>query len=365
VERLEAQKRTDSEQEGGILGEFLDPWFAGLDDPRGTQAKTMTELLAGYSKTEYGEKRAASSVGGTEEYREAFPVTSYRTLAPLLQRVREGDYSALLPETAQTWVMTRGTTGKSKVLPATETHLSQILGFGARAVVNFALKRDREVLEKPVLNLNFPSRVGEFETEGKGMSYGFSSGTYARLFPGTKKSDWGKRFELAYQTARNEDVGSLMGVTQVMVAFASYVKERHGERPRDFWRPRGLFCTSTAKIHTKYEPILRHSYGPVPVVEMYTATEGVFAQQRDELPYVCPNYDGYLFEVLSGKGAKMLHEMKVNEWGSLVVSTSMLPRYEIGDLIESLGKGYFRVFGRKGIRGRAEHYAFNMLTFRF
>ena len=105
-------------------------------------------------------------------------------------------------------------------------------------------------------------------------------------------------------------------------------------------------------------------YGPSPVVEMYTATEGAFAQQLDGNPYVSPNYDGYLFEVVTGRGVKMLHDLGRNEWGRLVVSTTMLPRYDIGDLIESAGKGYFRVFGRNRTATRVEHRLFNLLAVR-
>jgi hypothetical protein len=215
-------------------------------------------------------------------------------------------------------------------------------------------------------------------------AYGYSSGTYAKLNPklmgarlvpnqeeidafggGIKKSDWESRFELAYQQTRSVDIGSLMGVTPVMVAFGTYVKRKHSVRPKDIWKPRALFCTSVAKIHTKYAPILSHIFGPSPVVEMYTATEGVFAQQRDELPYVSPNYDGYLFEVVTGNGTKMLHEMTPNEWGKLIVSTSFLPRYDIGDLVEAVGKGYYRIFGRNNFMVRVEHRLFNLSTFRF
>jgi len=37
--------------------------------------------------------------------------------------------------------MTRGSTGKSKVLPATQTHLKQIYSCGARGLINYAVKR--------------------------------------------------------------------------------------------------------------------------------------------------------------------------------------------------------------------------------
>jgi hypothetical protein len=370
-------------EEPSILNQIVAPWYESLADPKKSQEDLLRTLVGGYSRTEYGEAHGASKVEGIDEYRSSFPIASYKFLLPYIKRVQSGEHFALLHEPARLWVMTRGSTGASKVIPATETHLAQILEMGARCVVNFALKRDREVIETPVLNLNFPSEVSELQLASRREKYGYSSGTYAKAFPslegarlipdqseidalggGITRKDWERRFELAYERARREDVGSLMGVTPVIRAFGSYLKRRHGLRPRELWKPRALFCTSVAKIHTKYGPELRSLYGPSAVVEMYTATEGVFAQQLDELPYVSPNYDGYLFEVATGKGVKMLHELRPNEWGRLVVSTTMLPRYEIGDLVEAMGRGYFRVFGRDRVLTRAEHYAFNLLSLR-
>jgi hypothetical protein len=51
----------------------------------------------------------------------------------------------------------------------------------------------------------------------------------------------------------------------------------------------------------------------------------------------------------------MLHEMKRGEWGRLVISSVILPRYLIGDLIECMGKRYYRVFGRDNFYNVIEH----------
>ena len=102
-------------------------------------------------------------------------------------------------------------------------------------------------------------------------------------------------------------------------------------------------------------------YGDVSVVEMYTATEGAFGQQMDDYPYWRPNYDLYVFEVETGKEVKMLHELTRGEWGRLIVSTPILPRYKIGDLVECMGKDYFRVFGRDKPRTVLEHRLYRAL----
>jgi hypothetical protein len=129
--------------------------------------------------------------------------------------------------------------------------------------------------------------------------------------------------------ARGQNVTAAMGVTPVILSFARYIKRKYGKKPADIWKTQALFCTS------------------VPIVEMYTATEGVFGQQLDDLPYITPNYDSYFLEVATGKGVKMLHELKRGEWSRIIISSCMFPRYDIGDLIEAAGKNYFRVFGRK------------------
>ena len=58
-------------------------------------------------------------------------------------------------------------------------------------------------------------------------------------------------------------------------------------------------------------------------------------------------YDLFFFEVLVGDKMKLLHEMRPGERGSMVVSTPILPRYRIGDLILAKEPPYFRCIGRE------------------
>jgi hypothetical protein len=364
-----------------LLESFVEPWYHSLTDPEKSQRDALEVLLKGYAKTEYGERFGAAGVNSPEGYTAIFPVCSYRSLQPIIDEVLSGKESALLPEKVARWVMTRGSTGRPKLIPATETFLSSILSLGARAIVNFALKKRPSVLTRGVINLNFPSEVGNIASSAGGGPYGYSSGTYAKLNPGLglarlvprqeeidalgsgiARADWEKRFELVYDRVRGEDIGCVMGVTPVILAFAGYLRRRHSELPRELWPLDAIFCTSVSKIQTKYSPQLRHYFGEVPVVEMYTATEGVFAQQMDDLPYLRPNYDAYFFEVRAGGRVRMLHQLRRGEWGSLIVSTPLFPRYEIGDLIEAQGKDYYRVIGRTRRLVSTEHVLFNILT---
>jgi len=370
----------DEDALNSLLQPIIGPWYASLENPQRSQEQVLGELLKKYAETDYGKSHTASSINSVADYQKGFPKIDYKGLLPYFAQVKNGDYKAILPEQPECWVMTRGSTGRAKVLPATQTHLKQIFTCGARALINYAVrKKNFEVFTGDILNLNFPSSVHTMTTDGKEVTYGYSSGTYARLNPmfdrvsliprqdeidalgsGIGRTDWEKRFELVYQQALERNVTATMGVTPVILAFARYIQRKHGKKPEDLWKFQALFCTSVRKIQFKYAPVFRKYFGPSPVVEMYTATEGVFAQQVDDLPYVTPNFDAYFFEVDTGKDVKMLHELKRGEWGSLLISSCMFPRYEIGDMIEAAGKNYYRVFGRRKTLTLLEHRLYRL-----
>ena len=373
--RLSAKTGTD------FLEQIVSPWYEALENPAEAQQQVLRNLVGEYGKTLYGKNHAALDVETAADFRESFPKINYKGLCPYFEEIKRGNHAVLLSEPPLCWVMTRGSTGPEKVFPVTKTHLEQIFVCGARALVNHALKKnDFELLTGKILNLNFPSQVITTDAGGQKITYGYSSGTYAKLNPmlsqvsllprqeeidalgsGITKPDWERRFELVYEKALSERVVAAIGVTPVILSFGRYVKRRHGRKPRDLWNFRALICTSVRKIQFKYAPILRKYFGEVPVVEMYSATEGVFAQQLDDLPYVTPNYDKYYFEVETSKGLKMLHELKRGEWGRIIISSCLFPRYDIGDMIEAMGKNYFRVFGRAKTLIILEHRLYKLL----
>lgn len=357
------------------INKNLGEWEDSLSNPSESQETLLEDLLKDYALTDYGQRYRAGEISTIKEYRKAFPTVTYTDLVPLFNRVKEGDPGAFLMEDPITWVMTRGTTGSSKIVPVTQRHLDSLIKGGSRAVLNFSIRNGGlDMLMGGVLNLQFPSNTASMKVNGEDTVYGFSSGTYAKLNPmmaglrliprqeeidaletGLTKKDWEQRYEFIYEIAKEEKVVTIIGVAPVQTGFARYVKRKHGVYPKDLWNLKVIYCTSVAKIQNKYAPVLRRMFGDVPVVEMYTATEGAFAQQKDEYPYVVPNYDLYLFEVEVRGGEKMLNELKRGEWGRLIVSTPMLPRYKIGDLIEAMGNNYFRVFGRDKPQTVLEH----------
>jgi hypothetical protein len=247
----------------------------------------------------------------------------------------------------------------------TATDLRMRISAG-RAMVNYVVSTGRyDLFEGVNLNLNFPSRVGTLQVGEREVAYGYSSGIYTKyvsaftpirsaptqdeidaLGGGKTARDWEARFELAYQKCQDQKVTLVGGVAPTAIRFARYLRRAHGVYPKDLWQTQVMTLGSVPGINTRYEPALKALYGPVAIREIYGATEGMFGQQRDERRAWVPNYDLFFFEVQTRSGVKLLHEMRPGELGSLIVSTPILPRYQIGDLLLALQPPYFRCIGR-------------------
>lgn len=349
-----------------LLEMFLQPWFDSLNDPEGSQMAVLKRLLEEYAQTGYGKQNHANEVRTLEEYRRAFPVLTYDGYKGMIEEAKASMINPLLHEEILAWAITRGTVeGESKFIPMTPTDMRMRISAG-RAVMNYVLRtKQPEILQGANINLNFPSVVGTIKTDDVELEYGYSSGIYLKhttsslirsvpaqeeidtLGGGKTIQDWERRFELAYQKARDEIITFIGGVAPTAVAFGSYLHSAHGVYPKDIWKTiKVLTLGSVPGINTKYVPRLRALYGPVDVVEIYGATEGMFGQQLDDNRAWAPNYDLFFFEVGIDDKVKMLYEMLPGETGSLIVSTPTLPRYKIGDLIRAYRPPYYRCIGR-------------------
>ncbi len=351
-----------------ILLAAVQDWYDSLEAPALAQERVLHRLLQGYAKTRDGQAHGAGQIDTAEDYRRAFPARTYQDYLPLLERVYAGDLGLLLYEEPVGIAMTRGTTGNQpKRIPMTPDDL-QSRPAASRAVLNHVLRtRQFDILTGVNLNLGFPSRLGTMYIGDKEVDVGYSSGIYIRhvssktlitsvptmdqidaLGGDQEASAWERRFELAYQKAKDRHVTILGGVVNVFLKFGAYLKKKHGVRPKEVWQARVMTLGSAPGINTKWEPALQANWGSqAAILEIYGATEGMFGQQKDERRAWSPNYDLFFFEVEVNGKVKMLHEMRPGEIGSLIVSTVVLPRYRIMDLIRAYDPPYFRCIGRE------------------
>jgi hypothetical protein len=350
-----------------IVQAQLDPWNEALEDPPKTQQEVLHNLLRDYARTDYGAQHGAANIETIADYQRAFPVISYEDVKPMIERVMAGEVRLLLCEEPIGWAITRGTTkGESKFIPMTLTDLGLRISAG-RAMLNYVAGAGRyDLFAGANLNLNFPSVVGTVTVGDREVEYGYSSGIYTKhvsaftpirsvpaqeeidaLGGGKSERDWDRRFELAYEKCKDLNVTLVGGVCPTAIRFARYLRRVHKLYPKDLWKTQIMTLGSVAGINTRYQPALNALYGPAVIREIYGATEGMFGQQRDDKRAWVPNYDLFFFEVATRSGIKMMHEMRPGEMGGLIVSTPILPRYRIGDLILAFQPPYFRCIGRE------------------
>ena len=346
---------------------LLQPWHESIQDPVKAQQTILHKYLSDYAKTEYGKQHGAAQIDTLEDYRRAFPIVRYEDYKPLIDRVMAGEINLLLWEDPIGWAITRGTTkGESKFIPMTPTDMRMRVSAG-RAMMNYVVATKRFDLFAGVnLNLNFPSVVGKIKVGDRELEYGYSSGIYTRhvstttpirsvpgqeeidaLGGGKSVKDWEKRFGLAYEKCKDQNVTLVGGVCPTAIRFAQYMHKMHKVYPKDLWKTQIMTLGSVPGINTHYQASLHATYGPAAIREIYGATEGMFGQQLDNQRAWTPNYDLFFFEVETPSGVKMLHEMRPGEMGGLIVSTPILARYRIGDLIRAFTPPYFRCIGRE------------------
>jgi hypothetical protein len=296
-----------------------------------------------------------------------------------------GETHALLEAEPLGWAMTRGTTGTSKFIPMTPRDL-ELRHNAARAVIQYVLHSKRyEIFMGANLNLSFPSIVGTKIVNERTIEYGYATGIYVkhvsartpiRTIPSmqqiddlggdTSKDAWNARFQLAYDTAKDENMTILGGAVQVAMKFGKWLRKTHGVYPKDVWDFGVLSLGSAPEINAGLRPKLLAYYGQhTGLVEIYGATEGMFGQQLDDRRRWVPNYDLYFFEVETKDGIKLLHEMRPGETGSLIASTPVLPRYKILDLIRAFEPPYFLCVGRDRPWTRAVYWLRRALQFDF
>ena len=335
-----------------------------LEAVENAQMRVLEDLLREYAETSYGASRGASEISSLEDYRRRFPVVSYRDLEPYIERILWGEWRSLLSEPPSRFGATSGTRGVPKLIPLTPSDIEDRLRVMARGL-RIVEERIGTGLGEACLSIYFPSRVLDIDVGGRLVPCGYISGIHAAIleergFPikppvremdaigdGVGRRDWEQRFKLVYEYLRGVEVGFAVGSAYAMYMFGKYLEERLKLPPRDVWSISLMLCAGEPHI-PDYSRDLRKLYGrDLVVVEAYGATEGMFAMQLGKKPYLTPFYDAYLFEIRVGGRVKMLYEMEEGEVGSLIISTRVLPRYEIGDLVKCYVKGtLFRVVGR-------------------
>jgi hypothetical protein len=136
---------------------------AATHEPRRVQEALLLRFLTRHADTDFGRDHGFSSIRTPADFRRLVPVAGYERLEPYLERVRRGDFRALLADRAvHMFALTSGTTAARKYIPVTPSYLADYRRgwniWGLRAF------RDHpEVRLRPIVQLS--GDWDEFRTE--------------------------------------------------------------------------------------------------------------------------------------------------------------------------------------------------------
>jgi hypothetical protein len=94
-------------------------------NPRGTQETLLRRILAYHSDTDFGHDHAFGLIRNIADFRRQLPVAAYDYFEPYIERVRKGDFRALLGDSqVHMFALTSGTTAARKFIPVTPQYLA-------------------------------------------------------------------------------------------------------------------------------------------------------------------------------------------------------------------------------------------------
>ena len=211
---------------------------------RKLQSQLLDELLERNGSSGFGRDHGLAGVRGYKELVGVLGVTDYETYRPYVERVAEGEASALLGkrEKLRMFALTSGTTGKPKQIPVTDTFLR---GYhrGWRYWLSCLYDDHRELWHRQVFQISGPP--DDYVTGG-GVPCGAISGLTSRMQNRLARSHYAGPLDVCYisdtasryystmRLAVESDVGLVITASPAMLnAMARCVQERTEEFLRD------------------------------------------------------------------------------------------------------------------------------------
>ncbi|MCK5113416.1 MAG: GH3 auxin-responsive promoter family protein [Phycisphaerae bacterium] len=143
-----------------------------------TQDDFLQQLLAAHRETAFGRDHGFAKIANYKDFTEAVPVRDYSQLRPYVDRVLQGETTALLPadQPVLMFSMTSGTTGEPKYIPVTQQFLDTIRRGWNLFGIN-VLQNQPDAWLRPIVQIS--SSMHE-ETSPTGLPCGAISGLLAQ-----------------------------------------------------------------------------------------------------------------------------------------------------------------------------------------
>jgi len=155
------------------------PFIKATHNPQAQQNKLLIKILERNQKTVYGKEYGFEKLSSYSEFKASVPVNSYDDLEEYVDRQDVERRPYLTTEPPIMYVLTSGTTGKSKKIPIQKSGISHYQQ--SQQLLAYAMYRDiPQAYKGKILAIVSPSHEGFLES---GSSYGSMSGLIYQSMP--------------------------------------------------------------------------------------------------------------------------------------------------------------------------------------
>ena len=352
---------------------------AALAEPIRAQHEQLARLLPHAARTEYGIAHGLADARTYEEFRARVPIRTYEDFWPYIERTMQGERDVLWPGRTRLFSKSSGTTGqRSKYIPVTQASLHDCHYMGGKDMITLFLHNhpgSRVLYGKNLAvggslepNPNQPpgSWIGDVSAL---IMNGLPSWAQRMRSPRLETAimpNWEEKLVRIAQEASRENVTSLSGVPTWMLLLLDKVLEINNATDlREIWPGLEVFIHGAVAFGPYRSLLSKYTKGtPIHTLEVYTASEGYFAQQ-DQQPgpegemALMPDY-GIFYEFIPAEEYRRgsdkaipLEEVQVGVDYAVVISTNGgLWRYLIGDTVRFTSTSPYRLV----ISGRTKHF---------
>lgn len=275
-----------------ILTSYYKPVAKFVDDPHGTQHKTLQYLLEHGRNTRYGEEWNFNNIKSYTNFSTTVPVIAYEELRPYLDRIIVNNEDNVLWDTPVKWfAMSSGTTeDKSKYIPVTKESLlngNYRAGYHMLGLYAVHYPDTSFILGKTLV-------MGGSQQEnhiGEGFYTGDISAILMKNLPNAVKrrrtpesiallQDWEDKLRNLIDYSLKTDIRAMVGVPSWMLVFLKQMISETGRSVTDIWPNIEVFFhggVSFVPFQEQYNKII--SSERMRYWETYNASEGFFGVQ--------------------------------------------------------------------------------------
>lgn len=344
--------------------------------PNEVQEEWFENLITSAENTEWGKKYDYKSIENANVFRQRFPIQTYDTLKPYIERMMKGEQNVLWPSEIKWFAKSSGTTSdRSKFIPVSEEAMEECHFKGGKDMITLYCNNrpESKLFTGKTLVLGGSHQINQLHTDS---FYGDLSAVILKNLPLwaeyyhtpelaiTLIENYEEKIEKIAQITQHVNVTGISGVPTWNIVLAKRLLEITGkDNLLEIWPNLELYVHGAVS----FTPYREHFKKLVPsdamyYMETYNASEGFFGiqdQSDSEEMLLMLDY-GVFYEFLPLENlfdddpqTLLLDQVEIGKNYALIISTnSGLWRYLIGDTVQFTSLSPFRI----RITGRTKHF---------